>query len=433
MDYLWTEEITLPHFPELAGDVSTDVLVIGGGMAGILCALLLKEHGVECILVEAKTIGSGITKGTTAVLTAQHDTLYTDLVSQYGVDKAKQYLHANLWAVEQFRTRSEKIPCEFEDKPSVMYSIRDKRMLEKETEMVRRLGFAAEFSTQTQLPFKVAGAVRYPNMAQFHPLKFLGGAATGLNIFENTFVRRIEGTTAYTDGARIRAKKIIVATHFPFLNSRGLYFMKLYQMRSFVVALEHAPQLDGTYVDTAEGGMYFRTYKDLLLIGGGDHRTGTNGGGFDAVREFAHLYFPGAKEKYVWATQDCMSLDGVPYVGRYSPAWPDIYVTTGFNEWGMTSSMVAASILADQMVGRENEFAPVFLTDRSMLHKQILKNFGSTFVNFVSPTTKRCSHLGCALKWNSAEHSWDCPCHGSRFDEHGRIIDNPAKRDSHVE
>ncbi len=432
MKYLWETDVTPPHFSPLSGDTSTEVLIIGGGMAGILCAQSLHERGVDYLLLEAESIGGGITRGTTAVLTAQHDTLYSDLIKRFGTEKAKQYLKANLHAVDQFWSLSKKIPCNFEEKPSFMYTRADTQTLEQEAQTVQSLGFPAEFTKKVPLPFNVAGAVVYLGMAQFHPLKFLFGVATDLNICENSFVNGIKDGVAYTDRGNIRARKIIVATHFPFIDRRGLYFMKLYQMRSFVVALANAPDVDGTYVDTAEDGIYLRNYQDLLLVGGGDHRTGKKGGGFEAVRDFIRRYFPNTQEKYAWATQDCMSLDGVPYIGPYSPATPNLYVATGFNEWGMTSSMVSASILSDMITGQKNEYAAAFSPSRSMFRKQLFANLGVTLGDFSIPTAKRCSHLGCALKWNSAEHTWDCPCHGSRFDERGRLIDNPATRDTNV-
>lgn len=432
MEYLWSENITPPEFPALSGEKTTDILVIGGGIAGVLCARELSARGMECMLVEAKTIGSGVTRGTTAVLTAQHDTLYTTLIRRFGEEKARQYLEANLRALERFRALSREIPCDFEEVPSVMYSLCDAEELKREAKTLKSFGVPVEFATKTRLPFPVAGAVRYPGMAQFHPLKFLYGAAQNLNIFEHTFVRRIDGDVVATDKGKIRAKKIVVATHFPFVNSRGLYFMKMYQMRSFVVALENAPELGATYVDSGENGIYLRNYEKLLLVGGGDRRTGTSGGGFEEVRGFIRHYFPQAREKYAWAAQDCMSLDGVPYIGRYSPNTPDLYVATGFNEWGMTTSMAAASIIADLIAGRENPYAPVFSPERTMLRPQLFVNLGSTLVNFLTPSLKRCSHLGCALQWNKQEHTWDCPCHGSRFDEHGHLIDNPAMKDSRV-
>jgi len=432
MSFLWEDDVTSPQFPRLTRDASADVLVIGGGMAGVLCAYTLKERGIKCLLVEAATLGSGITRGTTAVLSAQHDTLYSDLVRSFGAEKAKEYLDANLKAVAQFRRMSEQISCDFEKRPSVMYSLEDRELMKLEADTLQALGYPAEFLSETELPLEIAGAVRYPDMAQFHPLKFLYGAAAGLNIYEHTFVRSVEDGVAFTDDGRIRAKSIIVATHFPFINRRGLYFLKLFQMRSFVLALENVPLLQNTYVQNSGEGMYFRPYGNLLLVGGGDHRTGYKKGGFNAVRDFVHRYFPDGKEKYAWATQDCMSLDGVPYIGRYSPATPGLYVATGFNEWGMTSSMAAAQILADMIEGKKNPNASVFSPQRSMLQPQLFKNLGATLCDFAIPTVRRCSHLGCALRWNRAEHTWDCPCHGSRYDRRGKLIDNPAMHDTRI-
>ena len=433
MDYLWMEGLTPPSFPALRGNQKTDVLVIGGGMAGILCAFQLQEAGADVILVEAKEIGGGITKGTTAVLTAQHDVLYQDLIQTLGRENAGLYLSANLQAIAHLRELSKRIPCDFEDMPSIQYSLYDKQRMEREVQTVCSLGFPAEWMTETPLSFPVAGAVRYPGMAQFHPLKFLYGAAKGLSIYENTFVQKLDGTTAITTHGNINAKKIVIATHYPFLNHHGWYFAKLYQRRSYVIALENGPNLGCTIEDTGENGVYLRNYNGLLLVGGGDHRTGKKGGSFEVPRAFARQHFPHAKEKYAWANQDCISLDSAPYIGPYSPGLPNVYVASGFQLWGMSSSMVAAEILSDLIIGRDNRFAPAFDPGRSMLLGPLFSHLGTTLLDFVTPTAKRCSHMGCALKWNPVEHSWDCPCHGSRFDQHGHLIDNPAMRDGHVE
>ncbi|MDD4125893.1 MAG: FAD-dependent oxidoreductase [Eubacteriales bacterium] len=432
MKFLWTEDIEKPSFNKLNKDIETDVLIIGGGMAGILCAIALRDAGADYMLVEAKAIGSGITKGTTAVISAQHDTLYSDLIEKYGRGRAKQYLDANLAAVSRFRQLSENIPCDYEVLPSVMYSTDDALIMRKEAEAVQSLGFNAEFKKEAPIPVKIEGAVSYPGMGQFHPLKFLYGAAAGLNIYENTFVHKLDKTTAYTDGGTIKAKKVIVASHFPFINRRGIYFIKMYQMRSFVIALEKAEKLGCTLVEHSGEGMYFRNYNDLLIVGGGDRKTSKKSGGFEAVRRFIKHYYKNTVEKYVWATQDCMSLDGVPYIGAYSKSMPDVYVATGFNEWGMTSSMVASMILTDMITGKTNPYGEVFSPQRTILHPQLFANAGSAAVNLATPSCKRCPHLGCALKWNEEEKSWDCPCHGSRFDESGKLIDNPAMRDANV-
>ena len=196
-----------------------------------------------------------------------------------------------------------------------------------------------------------------------------------------------------------------------------------------MLALENGPQIDGMYVDEAPKGMSFRNYGDYLLIGGGDHRTGKQGGDYGVLRTFAKTHYPNCPEKYAWATQDCMSLDGVPYIGRYSKSLPNIYVATGFNKWGMTTSMAAAQILCDMITGRENDCAEVFSPSRSILTPQLAINGAETVTSLLTISKKRCPHMGCALKWNSSEHTWDCPCHGSRFTEEGKLIENPATDD----
>ena len=172
--------------------------------------------------------------------------------------------------------------------------------------------------------------------------------------------------------------------------------------------------------------MSFRCYKDLLLVGGGGHRTGKKGGNWQELRRFANRYYPDAVEKYNWAAQDCMTLDGVAYIGPYSRSMSNCFVAAGFNKWGITSAMSSAMILSDLAMGKENPYAEVFLPSRSILKPQLFVNGFEALVNLLTPAKKRCPHMRCALKWNAWEHSWDCPCHGSRFDEAGTLLDNPA-------
>jgi glycine/D-amino acid oxidase-like deaminating enzyme len=272
------------------------------------------------------------------------------------------------------------------------------------------------------------GAVKFPNQAQFHPLKFINSICNSLNICEHTHIQGVKGDIAFTDSYSIKAEKIVFATHFPFVDLYGFYPLKLYQHRSYVIALENAAQIDGMFVDESDNGLSFRNYGDYLLLGGGDHRTGKNGGNWNELRKFAAVNYPFAREKYSWAAQDCMSLDSIPYIGRYSPSKPDWYVMTGFNKWGMTGSMAAAMLVCDMLMDRQRTDAEIFSPSRSILHKQLFINTAETLVNMLTLTPKRCPHLGCALKWNKAEHSWDCACHGSRFTHDGRLIDNPANK-----
>ena len=434
MKYLWTDGVEKPSFGKLTGNIKTDVLIIGGGMAGVLCAKALHDANIDYTLVEGRQIGCGITKGTTAVITAQHDLLYSDLIEKSGKAKAKMYLDANLTAVSRFKDMAKGIDCDFEVLPSVMYSTTDGNKMKAEVKAVKSLGMNAEYITDVPIPVKIRGGVRYPDMAQFHPLKFLYGVVRGLNIYENTYVHKLDGTTAYMSGGTIKAKKVIVATHFPFINKSGLYFLKMYQKRLFVMALERpeGERLGCNLVEHSGDGMFFRDYGRLLIVGSGERKTGKKKGGFMPVKQFVNENYKNYPEKYAWANQDCITLDDIPYIGVYGRILPDVYVATGFNEWGMTSSMVASMILADKVYGKRSPFEEVFNPSRSMLKPRLLSNTGNAVVNLATPTPKRCTHLGCALKENKDEGTWDCPCHGSRFDKDGRLIDNPAMKDAKV-
>ena len=429
MGSLWEQTWEKPNFPAQDGDLSTDVLIIGGGMAGILCAYRLHCAGVPYVLAEAETLCGGITKNTTAKLTSQHGLIYDKLISRFGIQRAKQYLAANQAALQAYRTLCRDMDCGFEEKAAYVYALDDRRKLQREVNALEKLGVPAEFTDELPLPFPVAGAVKFPNQAQFHPLKFVSGLAKGLRVYEHTRVRELIGTTAVTNHGRIRAEKILVTTHFPFLNKHGSYFLKLYQHRSYVIALQGAPDVDGMYVDASRTGLSFRNCQNLLLLGGGGHRTGKKGGGWRELRDFARRHYPQAEEQYRWAAQDCMSLDGVPYIGPYSASTPDLYVAAGFNKWGMTSSMVSAMLLSDLVQGKNSPYGEVFSPSRSILRPQLAVNGFEAVASLLTPTARRCPHLGCALKWNPVEHTWDCPCHGSRFTEDGKRLDGPATGD----
>ena len=425
---IWTEHVQMPSFPRLEQDLKTDVLIIGGGLAGILCAYALAQDGVDYALIDADRIGRGVSRNTTAKITSQHGLIYGKLIREFGMETARKYWEANEMAIEEYRKLAGTVGCDFEQKDNYIYATEDLSALEAEMKALERLGIPAEFVQELPLPFPTAGAIRFRDQAQFNPLKLISEIAKGLNIYEQTAARAFEGSAVLTDSGKITASKIIVATHFPILNKHGSYFLKMYQQRSYVLALENGPGVDGMYLDGAENGLSFRNYGDLLLVGGGGHRTGKKGGGWAELERFIARYIPETREVCRWATQDCMTLDGVPYIGQYSKRTPNLYVATGFNKWGMTSSMAASMILSDIVQGRGNPYADIFSPSRTMLRPQLLVNGFATSVNLLTPTKPRCPHMGCALKWNPQEHSWDCPCHGSRFDESGSLLDNPATK-----
>ncbi len=436
---------------------------------------MLKQKGRDVVLIDAAEIASGNTKNTTAKITSQHDLIYSKLIAEFGEEKARQYAKANELAIKKYKEiiEDKRIECDFEEKPAYVYSLNEVDVLKEEVEAAKNLGIDAEFVQEANLPFKINGAVKFNNQAQFNPLKFLKGISNELVIYENTRALEIKENLVVTSGGNITANNIVVATHYPIMNAPGYYFMKMHQERSYVLALENTSEIDGMYIDLNKEGYSFRTYNNLLLLGGISHRTGENeeGGSYDELRKVAKRLYPKAKEKYYWSAQDCMTIDGIPYIGRYSSETPNIYVATGFNKWGMTSSMVSAMIISDMILEKENDFSEIFSPrrfDLSLSINNIANDLIETAKNFIAqkvyiPSSEiehiknehggiieyngekvgvyknkegkeffvstKCTHLGCQLSWNSDELTWDCPCHGSRFDYKGRLIGSPATKD----
>ncbi len=436
---------------------------------------MLKQKGRDVVLIDAAEIASGNTKNTTAKITSQHDLIYSKLIAEFGEEKARQYAKANELAIKKYKEiiEDKRIECDFEEKPAYVYSLNEVDVLKEEVEAAKNLGIDAEFVQEANLPFKINGAVKFNNQAQFNPLKFLKGISNELVIYENTRALEIKENLVVTSGGNITANNIVVATHYPIMNAPGYYFMKIHQERSYVLALENTSEIDGMYIDLNKEGYSFRTYNNLLLLGGISHRTGENeeGGSYDELRKVAKRLYPKAKEKYYWSAQDCMTIDGIPYIGRYSSETPNIYVATGFNKWGMTSSMVSAMIISDMILEKENDFSEIFSPrrfDLSLSINNIANDLIETAKNFIAqkvyiPSSEiehiknghggiieyngekvgvyknkegkeffvstKCTHLGCQLSWNSDELTWDCPCHGSRFDYKGRLIGSPATKD----
>lgn len=434
MQSLWQKEVTMPSFPGLDGEKKTDVLIVGGGFAGILCAYFLQKQGVDYCLAEAGRIAERVSGHTTAKITAQHGLVYHKIAKRYGIEAAQRYYTVNRMALENYRILCKELDCDLEEKDNYVYSVKDRTKLERELRVLEKIRAKASFADTLPLPFATCGAVVFPGQAQFHPLKFLAKISKGLTIYENTKVLEFGRCTApgesrrvvVTNRGKVLAKNIIITTHFPMLNKHGSYFAKLYQHRSYVLALKNAPHLPGMYVDEDKKGFSFRNAGEFLLLGGGGHRTGKQGGCYTQVRGAGETFYPQASEICRFAAQDCMSLDGIPYIGAYSLHCKGLFTATGFNKWGMTSSMVSAMVLSDLVQGRKNEYAQLFSPSRPMFTGQLAVNLAESTAGLLTFSKKRCPHLGCALKWNKEEHSWDCPCHGSRFAETGQVLNNPA-------
>lgn len=472
---IWSQTVQIPHREPLNEDITAEAAVIGAGIAGILTAYLLKRHGIHVVVLEADRIAGGQTKNTTAKITSQHGLFYKNLIQKVGNQTAKQYASANESAIDEFEKliKDEQIECDFERLPSYLYSTDQvgRAKLEQEAKAASALGIPAHFTEKTELPFEITGAVCFENQAQFHPLKFIRALSDQLTVYEKTRVLTVKKHVIRTDRGTVTANHIIFATHYPFINIPGFFFLRLHQDRSYCLGLSGAPKLDGMYYSVDKKGPSLRWASDTLLLGGGSHRTGKNreGGEYDRLKKAARQYFPESKIVSRWSAQDCMSHDEIPFIGEYSVFRPYWHVATGFKKWGMTSSMLSAMIITDRICGRDNPYAKLFRPQRFLARAAVRNLLSDTGVStkglakgaFHLPLqtehlkpghggivrigfrryacykdqkgqlhkiSARCPHLGCQLEWNPTEKTWDCPCHGSRYDYDGNLIDNPAQK-----
>lgn len=474
MESVWKKSCSFERRPALDKNLTVDVVVIGGGIAGILTAYRLQKEGRKVVVLEAEKICSINTGNTTAKITSQHDLIYDYLINEFGMEKATQYAQANEEAIKEYKNiiTENNIDCDFEEIATYIYTLDNEKAIEKEEKAARQVGIAAEVIKKIELPIDIKAALKFNNQGQFNPLKFLFHIARELDIYEDTRVVEIQDNIVKTEKYNVVAKAIVIATHYPIVNVPGYYFMRMHQERSYVIAIENAQHLEGAYKGIDNFQYSFRNYENLLLLGGAAHRTGeTNDSeGYEELRQVARTLYPGAIEKYHWSAQDCMSIDKVPYIGQFSVETPNTYIITGFNKWGMTTSMAASIIICDMISGRKNKYEEVFSPSRFDItasmknimkdgavsvkglikekihipseHLEDIKNNEGKIIEFEGEkvgvyrnnegvyymVSTKCPHLGCELQWNSQELSWDCPCHGSRFDYKGNCIDSPAIR-----
>lgn len=438
MNSIWSDA-GIARRNSLPGDTETEVAVIGGGMAGILTAYYLQKKGKQVIVLEADRIGSGQTSGTTAKITSQHNLIYQKLIHQVGMDQARQYAAANQAAIREYKQLIQKnsIFCDFEEQPSYLYSTTVSEPLRREVDAARKLGIQADFVTQTELPFAIHGAVRFEGQARFHPLEFLQAISMPLTVYENTTVMSVHDNKVRTNHGTVTAGHVVFACHYPFVNVPGFYFARMYQKRSYVLALRHAPFIHGMYLGIEKESLSFRQAEEYLLLGGRGHRTGVipSTNPYKSLQAAATHLYPDAKVAAHWSAQDCMSVDSIPYIGQFSASRPNWYVASGFNKWGMTSSMVSAMLLSDLICGKKNPYAQVFSPQRLHLKASVrdgMVHMGESVKGLTLGACRppaRCPHLGCKLLWNPAESTWECPCHGSRFNHSGKLMNGPAQTD----
>ncbi len=488
----WIESTETTQFPQ-ATSVTVDVAIVGAGIAGITAAKVLKEAGKTVALIEAGEVACGSTGGTTAKITSLHRTIYNQLIDSKGEEKAKLYGQAAEGAIAQIVKwiEEEQIDCDFSRQNAYTFALTEKDIdqVKKEVEAAQRLGLPAQFVTQTSLPFAIAGAVEFSNQAQFHVRKYMLHLVKkipgeGSYLFEHTRVTDVKeeksACRVLTEQGEIQASDVLVTTNLPILDI-GLFFAKSFPQRSYIIAAPIAPEAapQGMFIGVGTETHSIRTtpYKDgklLLLVGGEGHKVGEKSETETCYRnleDYAQRHFEVDEIAYRWSNQDVVSFDKVPFVGPLTPTSQHIYVATGFNLWGMTNGTSAGMVLADLVLAQDNPYTELYdslrvdpIASTASLKQNLdvgrhwvgdrLKGLTQFSFDSVKPGNGKiithkgekvaayrdeagaihacsavCSHLGCIVNWNSAEQSWDCPCHGARFNADGKVMCAPAVHD----
>jgi glycine/D-amino acid oxidase-like deaminating enzyme/nitrite reductase/ring-hydroxylating ferredoxin subunit len=462
-----------PAFERLDADVTADVAVLGGGIVGVTTAWLLHEAGARVVLIDANRVGHGVTGHTTAKVSSQHGLIYAQLRDQHGPEAAAAYGGANEAALEWVAAHAGE-HSDFRRRPSYAYvtSASDRTKVQDEARAAVAAGLPATFVEDVPLPLQVAGAVRFDDQAEFHPLKYLHGLVRDLpEVYEHTHAVQV-GDFVRTPGGTITAEHTVVATHFPFPD-RSLAFARAHPMRSYAIVCSIAGEPpDGMFISGDSPTRSVRAVGDRLLVGGEGHRTGTGGDTeerYAALEAFAREHWDVRSVDHRWSSQDNVTVDGLPFVGPMTPFEDRVLMATGFAKWGMTGGTAAALLLADLVLGRENPYAELFDPNRLNLRvagPKLVRDNAVTGVRFVADRVRHpgrrpieslapgegdivrsggekvagyrdpggrlhavspvCTHLGCQVNFNRAETSWDCPCHGSRFDVDGNVLQGPA-------
>lgn len=485
---LWIDTTNNTNYPELKENIQTDVAIIGGGITGLTAAYLLHKSGLKTAVIEANRIAKGVSGHTTAKITSQHTMKYYKMINAVGEERAGQYAQANQAAIDFIENtiRENNIDCDFKRVPAYVFTQNcgNIQKLEDETLAAQKLGLPAEYTDTLDLPFGIEGAMKFTNQAYFHPRKYLLALASlvtekGCAIYENTRAVDIqEGDphTVITDsGRKIRAKYVIQATRYPFYDKPGLYFARVYPQRTYLMAMQiNGSFPEGMYINAEQPSRTLRSYTgsglNLVLVGGENHKTGHGNdlqNHYEVIRDYAKPMFDIISIPYRWSAQDYTAMDEIPFAGKMTSGSEGIFVATGFDKWGITNGTASAMLISDLIVKGESPWEEVYSPSRftpgASAKNFIKENFDvavsliSGKLNIPDETAKvkkgqavitevdgnkvgvyrddngklhyvstTCTHLGCELKWNSAELSWDCPCHGSRFTYNGDIIEGPA-------
>jgi glycine/D-amino acid oxidase-like deaminating enzyme/nitrite reductase/ring-hydroxylating ferredoxin subunit len=487
---LWIADTGAPARQPLTKDIHVDVAIVGAGIVGLTLAYLLKDDDLDVAVLEKNRILEGVTGKTTAKVTTQHNVVYRPLADRFGREVARQYALANQEAQLEIARLIKKVgvDADYKKAPSFVYTRSQKHLkaLKEEARLAADLELPASFTTQTELPFDVEGAVRFEDQAHFHPRKYLLALAreaerSGCRIYESSPALHVDDgrpCKVDTPAGRVTARYVVVATHVPITDKR--YFVhRMRPRREYVIATPlRGGGLTGMYVNHEEPRRSIRPYEDdesgpMLIIAGEDHATGARGDQdhFARLVDFAQEHFEIAPVKYRWSTQDYYPFDGLAMVGTFSPGSKHVMTATGFAAWGMTQGTLAAIILAGEITGRQSAWRELYgpygatRVMRDMVDPEMWKTGAHVVKEFVGQRIKKstleelrpgeaqvadidgrkvaisrdedgvlhkvsakCTHMGCIVAYNQTERSWDCPCHGARFARDGRVLRGPSTR-----
>jgi glycine/D-amino acid oxidase-like deaminating enzyme/nitrite reductase/ring-hydroxylating ferredoxin subunit len=481
---LWLTSAPPTDYSTLDRTVEVDVAVIGGGIAGLTAALLLKREGARVAVLEAARVGTGVTGCTTAKVSALQATMYSTIANRHGNEVAAVYAQATLAGVERVAAiaAEESIDCDLEHRPAYTYAADgfEREAVDREFRHASRAGLPVTLEEPADLPYPTHGAVCLPDQLQLHPVRYVQALAAAVDgdgslVFEGARAVRVsEGQpcTVATATGELRADQVIVATHYPILD-RGLYFARLKPQRSYCIAaaLQAGELPRGMAISAGATTRSVRSYAELLIVGGEGHPAGSVKAGperFERLEQFAREHWAVAEVTHRWSAHDPVPYDHLPMIGRYHPRSSRLWVSTGYMKWGLATATFGAVLLADLIAGRDNRWAATFSPNRlSLRSTHELAKLGAKFTgDFVVDRLRppqaltsgripagqartvpdgagkkgvyrdlegnlhavslRCTHLGCLLRFNAAEHSWDCPCHGSRFAPDGTVLEGPA-------
>jgi glycine/D-amino acid oxidase-like deaminating enzyme len=449
---IWSKGYEETNFPILDTSEMADIVVAGGGLCGLMSAYLLAKAGKKVIVIEMNRLGNDVSGHTTAKITVLHGLIYNELVDKFDQKTAGDYLSSNLAGLEKIVeiAKQEKIDCDLQKSDSYIYTERPDNIegLKKEANLLTKLGLTPSFLETNDIPTSIY-SIKIPGQFIFNPKKFMLGLADkivklGGKIYEETTALDItdgDMQKVITENGEVTCSQVVVATHFPFYD-KGLFFTRLYPMRSYAVAVKTDRKLAGMYYCIDGNGHSFRNYAldndNYIIIGGGSHKAGQADDTRKFYQDLSHYSesaYPESRIEFSWSTQDNHTPDDLPYVG-WVPKSKNVLMATGFGGWGMSNGAMSAMLMSDLILKGHSPWEELYSPSRKDIAASIGEfikenaNVAKEFVESILPqeqkTNGKCTHLGCTVGLNLAEGTWDCPCHGSRFFENGEVLHGPA-------